>query len=282
MNRELLEEYELGRFADALDRCEKRAIAFRLSERSGPAATRSRLGGRPLLSSRLDWPRSTERPLDFLLQVDLAEVSPSDPSGALPSPGLLTFFYDLVNQPWGYDPAQLDGFRVELIPDESLIATAVPDPQLQLPEHGITFSSTVTLPRFGSRSYDQLEREVHMSEAEADRYFDFVDAYESPYYPGGSAAHRMLGHSANVQGDMQLEAQLVSNGLYCGDPSGYDDPRAKALEIGSDEWILLLQLDSDDRAGLMWGDGGMLYYWMRRDDLLARRFDRAWMTLQCS
>jgi hypothetical protein len=35
-------------------------------------------------------------------------------------------------------------------------------------------------------------------------------------------AHRILGHSTNIQGDMQLEAQLVTNGLYCGDPSGYN------------------------------------------------------------
>jgi uncharacterized protein YwqG len=80
---------------------------------------------------------------------------------------------------------------------------------------------------------------------------------------------------------MQLEAQLVSNGLYCGDPSGYNDPKAKELEAGADDWLLLLQLDSDDHADLMWGDVGMLYYWIRTDDLINRRFRRSWMTLQC-
>ena len=95
MNRELLEEYELGRLASVLDRFEKRAIAFRLSTRSGQTPTRSKLGGLPLLPSRFGWPRSTGHTLDFLLQVDLADVSPLDPYGALPSSGLLTFFYDL-------------------------------------------------------------------------------------------------------------------------------------------------------------------------------------------
>ncbi len=281
MKRTLLDDYELGRLADVLARFEKRAIAFRLSERSGPAATRSRLGGRPLLPSHFDWPRSTERSLDFLLQIDLAEVSPLDPSGVLPPSGLLTFFYDLANQPWGYDPAHLDGFRVAFITDESLVSSDLPDATQTLPEHGVTFTSAVTLPHFGSRSYEQLERECHMSETETDHYLDFVAAYESQYYPKGSASHRMLGHSANVQNDMQLEAELVRNGLYCGDASGYNNSRAKALEAGADDWLLLLQLDSDDRADLMWGDVGMLYYWMRLDDLRARRFDRAWMTLQC-
>jgi uncharacterized protein YwqG len=50
---------------------------------------------------------------------------------------------------------------------------------------------------------------------------------------------------------------------------------------GVDQWLLLLQLDSDDPIDVMWGDGGMLYFWIRRDDLANRRFDKTWMTLQC-
>lgn len=91
----------------------------------------------------------------------------------------------------------------------------------------------------------------------------------------------MFGHSANVQNDMQLEAQLVTNGLYCGDETGYNDPRAELLEPGADDWVLLLQLDSDDSADLMWGDMGMLYFWIRQQDLKGHRFDRVWMSLQC-
>jgi uncharacterized protein YwqG len=47
------------------------------------------------------------------------------------------------------------------------------------------------------------------------------------------------------------------------------------------EWRLLLQVPSADAAGMMWGDVGCLYYWIRQDDLAARRFDRSWMILQC-
>src|SRR5262249_47327110 len=93
--------------------------------------------------------------------------------------------------------------------------------------------------------------------------------------------HHLGGHSDNVQGDMQLEAQLVMNGLYCGDPSGYNDPRAAELEPSCEDWSLLLQLDSDDDAGFMWGDCGMLYYWGRSVDIARGDFTKAWMTLQC-
>jgi uncharacterized protein YwqG len=127
---------------------------------------------------------------------------------------------------------------------------------------------------------DLRQRPVLLDE-EWDRYFDFIVTYELKFYSPESGRHRMLGHSANVQGDMQLEAQLVTNGLYCGDETGYNDPRAKLLERKAGDWLLLLQLDSDDRSDLMWGDMGMLYFWIRQQDLKAHRFDRIWMSLQC-
>jgi uncharacterized protein YwqG len=33
---------------------------------------------------------------------------------------------------------------------------------------------------------------------------------------------------------------------------------------------------------MMWGDCGMVYYWIREQDLRERAFDRAWAILQCS
>ena len=81
---------------------------------------------------------------------------------------------------------------------------------------------------------------------------------------------------------MQLECQLVSHGLYCGDPAAYRDPRAETLRPGATEWRLLLQVDSDDNAGMMWGDVGRLYYWLRRDALDRGDWEEAWMILQCS
>lgn len=93
--------------------------------------------------------------------------------------------------------------------------------------------------------------------------------------------HRLLGHADPVQGDMQLECQLVANGVYCGDASGYRDPRAPQFRSGAADWRLLLQVDSQDDAGMMWGDVGRLYYWIRQEDLTAGRWDRTWLILQC-
>ncbi len=80
---------------------------------------------------------------------------------------------------------------------------------------------------------------------------------------------------------MDLECQLVSNGIYLGDSKYIKDPKAKELEKGRDEWVMLLQLDSDDQTEMMWGDVGMLYFWIKKSDLASKNFDNCWMILQC-
>ena len=102
--------------------------------------------------------------------------------------------------------------------------------------------------------------------------------------------HHLLGHPRRVQNPMEGECQLVSNGYYCGDETGYEAAaRDKAVMAGIADWMLLYQCDSDDTGydgedggiGHMWGDCGLLYFWIRRQDLSARDFSRGWTILQC-
>ena len=281
---ELLKEAGLTRIASQLREAATPAIGMALDPASTPRSiAASRLGGHPDLPPGFTWPTNKGRPLDFLLQINLKDLSGYDSRHLFPQSGLLTFLYDLDDQPWGYDPSDLKGFRVVYTPDPSnLKSHDIPNEDFALPRCSVHFHSMLTVPHFGSRAAETLLEAVQLTEEETDSYFELPTEIERLYAPSENAGnHHMLGHSANVQNDMQLEAQLVTNGLYCGDSTGYEDPRRKALEPGADDWILLLQLDSDENAGIMWGDCGMLYYWIRKDDLEQRRFENAWMTLQC-
>ena len=100
---------------------------------------------------------------------------------------------------------------------------------------------------------------------------------------GDGPCHQVDGFPSPIQGDeMELECQLVSNGIYCGDSSGYESAEAAALRGGASDWRLLLQVDSDDDLKMMWGDGGVLYFWIREADARAGRFENTWVVLQCS
>lgn len=90
--------------------------------------------------------------------------------------------------------------------------------------------------------------------------------------------HRVLGHAQPVQNDMSLECHLVPD-VAAGVAAGPDG----AGPEGAGDWLLVLQIDSDDDdADMVWGDCGRLYYWILRQDLKASRFDRTWCFFQCS
>ncbi len=244
----------------------------------------SHFGGKAHVPEGFAWPQNRGRKLDLLLQICLADIRGPHQNNRLPGDGVLSFFYDLEDQPWGYDPKNLHGFYVSYFDSRDLVVTENPNVEYVLPSMGLNFFRVRTLPRQGSRAYDRLVGRIDADLA--DRYFDFVEDFERNQYPPGGGMHRFFGHSANIQGDMQLEAQLVTNGLYCGDSSGYNNPRRRELEGGVEDWTLLLQLDSDELsdhgdAEIMWGDTGMLYFWMRQQDLERGSFQKVWMTMQC-
>lgn len=236
----------------------------------------SKIGGMPDLPVGMQWPSWKDAPLSFLVQLNLAELAKFPFADELPKYGLLSFFYAAEEQPWGFDPEHKGGWRVLCI-DEQAVNLVRKEPPENIDEEtsyeasAISFSSCWTLPPWGSK----ICEEMGFSAAKMDSYVDMLEKIQE------GPCHQLFGYPAQIQGDMQLECQLVSNGLYCGDGSGYNDPRRFELQKGVEDWVLLLQLGSDEIAEMMWGDCGRLYFWIRRQDLIERRFDKAWMILQC-
>ncbi len=91
--------------------------------------------------------------------------------------------------------------------------------------------------------------------------------------------HHLFGYDFPMQGEMQLQCELASKGLDI-DLSKYENTRRKELENEANNWKLLLQLDTDDNPGWMWGDAGKLYFWIREEDLKSNNFENVWMVSQ--
>lgn len=245
-------------------------------------STRSHLGGSPHMPPGFVWPRCGERPLSFLAAIDLAEVATAARTHQvpgldfLPEGGTLLFFYDDDAQPWGFDPADRNGWRVIHLPTSatSLSAAAPPVDSEPLPPHHLGFEKIFVAPDMQSDAIEAL----NLSDEEEDNYID----YAIDRYPDGTPHHQMGGYPDVVQNPgMELECQLAANGLYCGDGSGYNDPRRAELEPGAADWKMLLQLDTDDDARMWWGDEGKIYFWVRGEEARAGNFDNVWLILQC-
>jgi uncharacterized protein YwqG len=217
------------------------------------------------------------QPLAFLGQVALEEIHAVAPLPGWPNSGTLAFFYDL--ETWGYDPLSRGHCRVLYFPpDEDLVPTPPPQAlpaEARFPQRRMVFMREWTLPTY-------LEQDgVDLSRLRNDDYGDLCHQLTLTL-DGDETTHRCGGHPQEIQGDMRLECQLVTHGLYCGDSRGYQDPRRSSLEKGAADWQLLLQVDSDEeRLGWMWGDTGRVYFWARRQDIQAADFDGAWAVLQC-
>lgn len=212
----------------------------------------------------------------FLAQLDLAELPRGLPAGLLPESGHLWFFYSLA-EPWGFDPEDADASRVFHRPHgTNLVRAVAPEglpAEFRFEPCTVSFTAYEDLP-----DLDEETDARALDDDETDRYVDLRDYVASG---GDGPSHKLLGFADPIQYSMELECQLVTNGIHCGNPSGYKDPRSEALKAGQADWRLLLQLDSDERAGMMWGDLGRLYFWMREADLRSRRFDKAWLIQQC-
>jgi hypothetical protein len=119
-------------------------------------------------------------------------------------------------------------------------------------------------------------RGLGLSDDDRERYWEFWCAFATEYRRAprmDGDVHRMLGHPDAIQGDMptRIEYALRDADPDCPDPQ---------IDRAAESWRLLAQIDSDDRAGMTWGDLGRLFFWIRENDLAQRCFDRVWLQLQ--
>ncbi|MCW1884916.1 YwqG family protein [Luteolibacter flavescens] len=237
--------------------------------------TKSYLGGMPPADFTGEWPRWKGRPLAFLACIHLANVSKELPW--LPKQGKLLFFCDLKDTPWGFDPADLGGWRVIHLTADGSEGFASPPATLpkkrRLPMKHLRFEKANLPPPSRHPSLNHVEFTFSQEE--------WLDEHLQSLV-GPNPAHQMSSHAQAIQNaEMELECQLASNGIYVGEPSGYEDPRAEGLAAGASDWRLLLQVDSDEELDLMWCDSGKVYFWIREEDARSGDFSRTWMILQC-
>lgn len=252
----------------------------------------SKFGGRPDVPADFIWPvfetdtreddQVKARPLAFLVQFDCAQLAPLDPEGLLPKEGLLSFFYELESQRWGYDPkdagcARVFWFEGPLAPAEF---PAELEEDFRLPEMAAQLSGATDAPDFQDacpaleypwtandyRAFDQARRELGMD------------------YPANRS--QLLGWPDIIQNNMTLQCELISRGYYLG--GSWEkiplEERSALRTPSVRDWQLLFQLDTVENGDfeLMFGDCGRIYFYIRREDLAQRRFDRVWLIQQCS
>lgn len=180
----------------------------------------SGIGGLPRLASGTAWPRRNGAPLTLLAQLALDDLPEASAPEWLPRAGSLAFFYDYDEMPW-------DGEAVVLFGPHPLVELPVAQEPVDLaPDLVIRRTSVEFVPGFTLPASDsELVRSLALSGDQLDRMDDLRVE--------GQPVHRLFGYPDAIQDPLVDRGRLVD---------------------------LLLQLDTDEDAGLEFGDDGRLFF----------------------
>lgn len=248
----LIHQQKIERLVDELQDYMKDSIHLTLepiSESPLPIGS-SKFGGAPDVPADFVWPKDDDGcPLSLLLQIDCADLAVHDRERLLPQSGHLYFFYELSKMDW--DNAH-HGVKViyNETPAEQLHREPYPDmlkTENRLSERRVVFSLHKCLPDPNERDLsDQVD-----GQCSEDEYFEACDWFND-FGDYGS----MLGYASIIQ-----------------------NPICDDLENN----VLLLQLFTIEETDLtlMFGDCGIIYFYISREELMERNFDRVDFELQC-
>lgn len=250
-----------------------------VDENAIPAGS-SKMGGKPDMPADYQWPETTltekkhkslfsfkkteektvTKHLSFIAQINLAEIREYDPDSLLPEHGILYFFH-FAGQDNIYDFKEEELSKV-LYVDDDLCSLQRVDYPADLDKHSkyracrIHFGQQISFPSTASSVFDFPDD----NEQDSDRFFDVLDSLKH---------NKLLGYADDIQGEM--EQSLFDD----------DETELEESKTNTDDWILLLQVDSNDETGMMWFDLGRLYFWISKNDLRNKRFDKCRCLLQC-
>ena len=276
---------------EKLESLGKNSIVLKIAKKEKYKLGASRFGGKPDVPPDFIWPTYEgesydnvvkDRPLTFLAQFNCEELAQFDKEHLLPDHGLLSFFYETDTQCWGYDPKDKGSARVYWFEDISALSAAnFPvdmEEDFKFPMVKIKMDSKTSYPSWQDFS------EMIPDEDDDDA---FGVAWEELTGEDPDDRSQLLGWPDVIQNSMFEECDLVSQGYCLGNPENWNripkGIRQKAEETARDRLVLLFQMDTveGDDFELMFGDCGYIYFYITKEDLAARRFDRIWLILQC-
>jgi uncharacterized protein YwqG len=220
----------------------------------------SKLGGTPDLPTDAAWPRGHRRPRLFLAQIDFSEV-PADAIDWLPRKGRVYAFYD----PDALGCADVVQIMMHGRAPSGEWAERPSATRRHFRERRVSFTCLTSAPSLDWLGMDSTD--VLADESEFEALWSIADAP-----PPDEMQHRIGGYPNEIQpARMAFVCEHLSRGLP--EPR-WDEQIGPGVEKASKDWRLLLQIDSDPKLKMNFGDGGRLYVFIREADARAADFSK--------
>jgi hypothetical protein len=250
---------------------------------AGPGASVAAvLGGQPRLPAATEWPAwEGHGPLSYIGAIDCSVLRAVPLDIAVPQAGMLLFFY--------FD-GQLDDGRTIVHPEEPetlagarvlYLRPGLAASPRQCPV-GLTLFERVELAAvpvvtFPGFEHPDLQAAFRLPGQDLRSFLDhpvngeaFTQALSRRR---AGPCHQVGGYATPVQGPVEGDAAVAALG---GGEPGDDELLAEQAR-----WRLLAQIDSDDHAGMMWGDAGTLYWLCRSAEMSGSYLPETAFTWQC-
>jgi len=233
--------------------------ALRLSQ--SETMTNTKLGGKPYVKdASFQWPCIDNEPLAFIAQLDLAELAAILSIDWLPTTGILLFFYDVETMPSGLEVNDNELWKVIYF-EQSNTEAEFPTNLIEEFQFESIYLEAIKIKQLPSQQRDEVIA-LNLSTSQQAAYDELCDREI-----GDQPAHQVSGFPDCIQDDnMELECQQLNS-------------QNEKFDIN--DWRLLLQLDTDENAEMIWGDCGTLYFWIREQDAKNYAFDKVRLILQC-
>ena len=299
--RSMLEANGLSRLADTVEGLMMPSIRLILTRSGGsrydPNALpeqspigASKIGGDPDLPPDFEWPLWEGIPISFVAQFNLADVSTFDVEKALPQSGMLYFFYDVTMEVFVSGGERVNWKVIHYNGDLSSLSRTPAPPDLpgfgKLDPCTIAFRQELTVPNSDCVEIIRLFEEFSVTEEEREHYWRFIkelieydflvekgkEMKDWDYLP----RHRLLGCPDVMYNDGRAECVAETQE----EPVDWEEIDEETREILNREWTqealnwrLLFQIDTDDEADLNWGDAGLMFFFIHKEDLQAADFE---------
>lgn len=255
---------ELEKYRKQIESTIKPCVKIMANPENDLTPWQSKFGGTPYLPRDVPYPMSTKgKPLFFLAQLDFEELPELFP---FPNHGLLQIYIsddDLYGLSF-HDMTKQGDFQIrffeQTIKDAEILTTdfdflplfeLVPISQAC----SLKFEVSQQPISVGDYQFEELIFNGNIPQPQED-YFKLLKEYEKTFDASG---HRLGGYPYFTQSDPRGSKKNVNNDLR-----------------------LLLQIDTDWDAGVMWGDAGVGNFFIREGDLKKRDFSRVMYNWDCA
>ncbi|WP_345240390.1 YwqG family protein [Pontibacillus salipaludis] len=228
----------------------------------------SKFGGNPYFPKELDYPKDLEgENMRLLAQINFSELPTFE---GFPESGILQFFISPHDDVMGIDFDEMTNqsyFKVlyheEIVQDDEKLLENVGNykinEEFDFPiEYELSLSFDIEQEPISCEDYrveDQLDATIDELQDEELHGEDLWEVYFEHFFGEG---HKLGGYPYFTQ----------------------NDPREGEKRY-KDHEILLLQIDTEDDKGIMWGDAGVANFFIKKEDLEKRNFTNVLYNWDC-